>query len=149
MVGMTAAHNAVRASVSTGDPLPALEWSCEIAAVAQAYANVLQGQDCPLDHSGNEDYGENIYWRFSDPPTDATPQDVVDAWAAELTCYSYDKFPDQCTPVTDVCDSCGHYTAMVWRDTLRVGCGSARCGKAEIWVCNYDPPGNFVGEYPY
>jgi hypothetical protein len=25
----------------------------------------------------------------------------------------------------------------------------ARCGNTEIWVCNYNPPGNWVGEKPY
>ncbi len=149
MVGMTAAHNAVRATVSENDPLPTLEWSCDIAEVAQAWAEELALDDCPLDHSGNEDYGENIYWRYSDPPTDATPQQVVGAWADEEACYSYGQFPNQCTPIEDVCGDCGHYTQMVWRDTLRVGCGTARCGKAELWVCNYDPAGNFGGEYPY
>jgi pathogenesis-related protein 1 len=30
-----------------------------------------------------------------------------------------------------------------------VGCGVARSGRTEVWVCNYDPPGNYVGERPY
>ena len=42
-------------------------------------------------------------------------------------------------------------------DTVRIGCGKATCqdnapwgsGAWEIWVCNYDPPGNWVGEKPY
>ncbi len=50
---------------------------------------------------------------------------------------------------------CGHYTQLVWRDTERVGCGVANCnnvdgfGAGNLWVCNYDPPGNYVGERPY
>jgi len=44
---------------------------------------------------------------------------------------------------------CGHYTQIVWRDTKQVGCGVARDNRREIWVCNYDPPGNWVGHRPY
>jgi pathogenesis-related protein 1 len=60
MVGMTAAHNAVRAAVDTDVALPPLRWSAEVAAVAQAYADDLAVQDCALVHSGG-DYGENLY----------------------------------------------------------------------------------------
>ena len=50
-----------------------------------------------------------------------------------------------------------HVLALVWRDTRRVGCGVAACTsgspfRAKDWtlvVCNYDPPGNVVGEKPY
>ena len=44
---------------------------------------------------------------------------------------------------------CGHYTQVVWKNTKLVGCGIASCGNSEIWVCNYSPPGNYVGERPY
>ena len=34
-------------------------------------------------------------------------------------------------------------------DSQRLGCGQASCGATTLWVCNYDPPGNFGGERPY
>lgn len=35
----------------------------------------------------------------------------------------------------------GHFTAVVWRDTARLGCAVNRaCGWA-TYVCNYSPPG--------
>lgn len=142
--GVTAVHNAVRAEVSQGGALPPLEWSCEVAAVAQAYADELARDGCPLVHSGTA-YGENLYWSSNA----STVDDVVGAWAEERACYSYGQFPDQCTPMPGQCEDCGHYTQIVWRDTRRLGCGVARCGEAEVWVCNYDPPGNYLGEYPY
>lgn len=150
MQGMTAAHNAVRDTVTppNNEPLPPLSWSCELAEVAQAYAEHLANDmDCALVHSGG-DYGENIYWSYGFQPS---AQDVVDGWASEEPCYSYDKFPDQCSDVPDVCDQCGHYTQMVWRNTELVGCGMALCGpqQEQIWVCNYDPPGNWLTQYPY
>jgi len=44
---------------------------------------------------------------------------------------------------------CGHYTQIVWRDTKELGCGVARGGDREIWVCDYSPPGNYQGRLPY
>jgi hypothetical protein len=148
MVGMTEAHNAVRDSIEppNGTPLPPLDWSCDVAAVAQAYADELAAtMNCDLVHSGG-DYGENLYWSSGFQPT---PQDVVDAWASEAPCYSYGVFPDQCSVVPGQCEVCGHYTQMVWRNTEVVGCGMAECGQAQVWVCNYDPPGNYLDQYPY
>jgi pathogenesis-related protein 1 len=143
MTGMTAAHNAVRANVvpEPAEPMPALVWDGEIAAVAQAYA-----ERCVFEHSGG-DYGENLYAAAGQA---VTPQQVVDAWASEVAVYDYAS--NGCSGV------CGHYTQIVWADTRRLGCGAAHCtvnspfsGFAEWdhWVCNYDPPGNWVGEKPY
>jgi len=50
--------------------------------------------------------------------------------------------------------SAGHYTQVVWANTQFVGCGFGKCNDANGWmnnmfVCNYYPPGNWGGEYPY
>ena len=144
VAGITAAHNAARAAVDppASTPIPALEWSNDIAAVAQAYA-----ENCVFEHSGGA-YGENLY---AESGLNATPQDVVDAWVSEDADYDYDS---------NSCNGgaiCGHYTQVVWADSQRLGCGVAHCsqnspfgsGNWTIWVCNYDPPGNYVGEKPY
>jgi pathogenesis-related protein 1 len=143
MSGMTAEHNAVRAKVmpAAATPLPELTWSPEIAAVAQAYAD-----KCIWEHSSNQ-YGENLYATSGG----GTPADVVGSWASEVADYDYDA--NTCAPNK----ACGHYTQIVWADSLKLGCGMAKCpdnapwgnGPWEIWVCNYDPPGNWVGEKPY
>lgn len=142
LAGITAAHNEVRSSVDTTTALPPLEWSCEIAAVAQAYADELAERGCPLEHS-TSDYGENLYWASGGNPTAA---DAVEAWAAEESCYTYGEFPNTCS---GSCSSCGHYTQIVWRESTKLGCGQASCGNEQVWVCNYDPPGNYLGERPY
>jgi hypothetical protein len=36
---------------------------------------------------------------------------------------------------------------VVWRGTERVGCGTATCNGLDLFVCNYDPPGNVQGQY--
>jgi hypothetical protein len=41
----------------------------------------------------------------------------------------------------------GHFTALVWKSTTKLGCGSARCSRLSnrvILVCNYQPAGNIV-----
>lgn len=139
LAGITAAHNKIR------DPLglPPLVWSDDLARFAQTWADKLKRKGCRLDHrprSGPDaqKYGENIYSSTGYAPTAA---DVVDTWAAEVADYNYKT--NRCKGV------CGHYTQIVWRNSQRVGCGMATCGDTEVWVCNYDPPGNFLGQKPY
>jgi hypothetical protein len=71
----------------------------------------------------------------------ALPSDVVGDWASETRDYSY--------PTNTCAGVCGHYTQLIWSDTREVGCAVARDPAREVWVCNYDPPGNWVGERPY
>jgi len=127
------AHNRVRSSVG----VPPLTWSDRLAAVAQDWANhlVVEGR---LHHRASPRYGENLYLISGGR---ATPNDVVSAWAGEAEDYDYR---------TNTCRSrCGHYTQIVWRRTKAVGCAAARSRNIEVWVCEYYPPGNYVGERPY
>jgi uncharacterized protein YkwD len=130
---MLAGHNAVRKAVG----VPALTWSAQLAAFAQQWANELiaHGQ---FVHRRNSPYGENLY-EITGART--TPAEVVNQWASESKNYRYES--NSCRGV------CGHYTQIVWRDTRRVGCAVARDAKTEVWVCNYDPPGNWIGKRPY
>jgi uncharacterized protein YkwD len=130
---MVAAHNAVRARVG-GAPL---RWSDELAKVAQQWADglIASGQ---LAHSHNPKLGENLYEIRGAPASSAT---VVKSWADEVRDYDYGS--NSCKGV------CGHYTQIVWSDTKEVGCAVAKGGSREVWVCEYDPPGNWVGKKPY
>jgi len=69
------------------------------------------------------------------------PKDVVDSWGNEIENYNYED--NSCSGV------CGHYTQIVWATTKKVGCAKIKCDGNDIWVCNYDPPGNWVGQKPY
>jgi hypothetical protein len=142
MKGMVDRHNYWRARVGVGP----LAWSDELASYAQAWANELARRGCKMEHRPDkgkwaQQYGENIYWSSG---MKNEPADVVNSWASELKDYDEEKL--QCRGPWYVC---GHYTQVVWANTKEVGCGMARCGNAEIWVCNYNPPGNWVGEKPY
>lgn len=144
---MLAAHNAARANVSpaAATPIPPLEWSKELADIATAYA-----KECKFEHSENPDYGENLF--ASSVSTKAA--NVVKPWVDEKADYDY---------ASNTCAAekvCGHYTQVVWADSRKVGCGFAECTENTPfmgapsprwyhWVCNYDPPGNYVGQKPY
>ncbi|MEO0602829.1 MAG: CAP domain-containing protein [Myxococcota bacterium] len=135
------AHNTVRANAQPppSPPLSPLEWDEQLAEVATSWA-----RGCRFVHSEGTGFGENLYvasWA-------ASLEEAVDSWASEDAFYDYAD--NSCSGV------CGHYTQIVWRSTERVGCGFADCPVVEgvnfggrLWVCNYDPPGNFVGQKPY
>jgi pathogenesis-related protein 1 len=130
---MLAAHNAVRARVG----VPPLAWSEQLAARAQEWANTLLARR-QFGHRPHQAYGENL---FEMDGAAASPAQVVNDWASEARDYDYKS--NRCR------GRCGHYTQIVWRDTKSVGCGVARGGGREVWVCDYDPAGNWAGERPY
>ncbi len=132
---MLAAHNAVRAKLGV-EPLA---WSAPLAAYAQQWADHLVSTH-GFQHRANARYGENLYAVEGDGAA-ARPDDVVRAWAGEARRYDYRA--NSCR------DVCGHYTQVVWRATREVGCGVARSSGYEVWVCNYSPPGNVIGQRPY
>jgi len=149
--GVTGRHNLVRATVDppASPALPPLCYDADVEASAQAWAD-----GCVYAHSGS---GENLYAYVTTGAPPATPQlDAVDSWAGEAADYDYG--PNACDPGK----VCGHYTQVVWRDTTHLGCGVKLCPPASSpfappfdayswWyvVCQYEPPGNVVGQHPY
>ena len=131
-----AAHNAWRKRLK----VPPLQWSEPLAKFAQQWADTLQGQGCDPEHRPANKYGENIEWAGNQ---NLTPEKVVDLWGGEGKSYNYAANSCQAGK------NCLHYTQIVWADTTKVGCGVARCANSEVWVCNYAPPGNWVGKKPY
>ncbi len=130
---MLDAHNAVRARVG----VPPLVWSTQLAEVARDWANHLIATGS-FDHRRDSRYGENLYAISGGT---ASPAQVVAYWADEAR--GYDIRSNTCRGV------CGHYTQIVWGKTHAVGCAVATDLRREVWVCNYDPPGNIIGYRPY
>lgn len=160
-VGMTAAHNVARRSLDLDPPLPDLTWSEELAEFAQEWAETLVNDDnCgTIFHRMQSMYGENIALRGSRPlRVEYAPEEAVESWFSEIDCWEYGTIrgSESCDMVCiDELRSsgCGHFTQIAWRNTQQVGCGYATCDEDgwtnEVWVCNYDPPGNFVGQTPF
>ncbi|GJP33096.1 hypothetical protein CLOM_g8348 [Closterium sp. NIES-68] len=135
-------HNRARQEVGVAD----LAWDDGVAAAAAEWANNLASRGCPLEHGGAEGLGQNLYWRA---PAGLTPEEdrmAVQSWVAEKADWTYSPVPEGCADGR----MCGHYTQVVWRDTTHVGCASAQCPDGGgMWVCDYSPPGNFVGSTPF
>ncbi|KAJ9175049.1 hypothetical protein P3X46_013635 [Hevea brasiliensis] len=128
------AHNQARIHVGVGP----LTWDDKVAAYAQNYAN-QRISDCNLVHSGGP-YGENLAWGSGD----LSGTDAVKMWVDEKAYYDYNS--NSCAPG----QMCGHYTQVVWRDSVRLGCAKVTCNSGGTFIgCNYDPPGNYIGQRPY
>ncbi|QCD76639.1 pathogenesis-related protein 1-like [Vigna unguiculata] len=128
-------HNAARSQVG----VPNIVWDNTVAAFAQNYANQRRG-DCNLIHSGGDGkYGENL----AGSSGDLSGKDAVKLWVDEKPKYDYGSN-------TCVGGECRHYTQVVWKNSVRVGCAKVRCNNGGTFIgCNYDPPGNYQGQRPY
>lgn len=129
------AHNQVRAKLG----LPALTWSVPLENVARNWAESLLANG-KFEHSPHSRYGENL---FEIRGASASPAEVVEAWVDESRDFNAKANTCRAGAV------CGHYTQVVWRSTREVGCAVARGRGREVWVCEYNPPGNYVGERPF
>jgi len=149
LAGITLYHNQVRAAVQTATPLPALQWDPTLAATAAAWVAMCRDTDAPaglIDHNPNRSQGhpyyvgENVFGSGGQ----ATAQQAVNSWASEQANYTY---------ATNTCNGvCGHYTQIVWRTTVKLGCAKGTCAGftyPSSIVCNYGPGGNLQGAKPY
>jgi len=143
-LGILKAHNCARKTVvpAANPPMPSLVWSSSLATTAQNWAN-----QCQWQHSGTPGLGENL---AATAGFQYTPEALVKAWTSEIADYNYAN--NTCSGV------CGHYTQVVWRTTTEVGCGYTACTMGSpfpgfsnwnYYVCNYTPPGNWIGQRPY
>ncbi|KDQ16642.1 hypothetical protein BOTBODRAFT_84364, partial [Botryobasidium botryosum FD-172 SS1] len=112
-----------------------LTWSNSLATSAQAWAN-----RCQFRHSGTKGVGENL----AAGTGNYTPANAIKSWTDESSQYD-PKHPQY-----------SHFTQVVWKSTIQVGCAVASCngifdpkfGKANYYVCQYSPPGNVIGQFP-
>ncbi|KAK7331805.1 hypothetical protein VNO80_28546 [Phaseolus coccineus] len=127
-------HNAARSEVGVEN----IVWNDTVAAFAQDYAN--QRKDCLLIHSGGGGmYGENIAMNTGD----MSAAEAVKMWVDEKPYYDYAS--NSCLG-----GECLHYTQIVWRKSVHVGCAKVRCYLGGNFItCNYSPPGNYLGQRPY
>ncbi|XP_033119764.1 peptidase inhibitor 16-like, partial [Anneissia japonica] len=137
-------HNNYRLNVSpsAGD-MRKLVYDDTVASVAIDWVAT-----CPTNHNPNRNnYGENM--AFSTQPFDGDSLlSGIEGWYEEVGDYTYS---------TGACEAgkmCGHYTQVVDTRSLKVGCATNAnpCSGVTypyVFVCNYDPAGNFNGQKPY
>ena len=129
-------HNKVRRDVGVGP----LQWSPTLAEYAGEWADRLAKTSCRMKHRSAGKFGENLY---TGTAGHFTAVDAAKAWESEKKLYAGGVLTkENWYPA-------GHYTQMVWRKTSRLGCGESICKGMLMVVCNYDPPGNFIGQSPY
>jgi pathogenesis-related protein 1 len=136
-------HNTARKEVGVGP----VTWSKDLAAYAQKWADRLAArgdfEHRPADGEWAQKYGENL-------AIDASALKGAEAWYGEKKDYEKGTaIPEDFSQF-----KAGHYTQMVWKGTTKIGAGVAvvkegRFKGLVVVVCNYDPPGNVVGEKPY
>ncbi len=152
-------HNAIREAVNEGayfgqpkaePPIPLVVWDPKIAEKAQAYADTIS--DFSQGHSSSEYrtyasshhdgyHGENMAiggGSYEDPE-----YFVAEGWGSSEA--------QGCQLA-----SCGgHYTQIVWRETIAIGCGRKENvafgggSTGTLTVCQYAPGGNVNGRDPY
>jgi len=142
---ITKAHNEYRDLHGANQ----LQFSQSLANDAQTWADNLASNGCKLQHQpGLKGQGENLAFYAGRASNTLDP---VRSWYSERCDFErlgdYDN-----VPVKNIVGNppVGHFTQVIWGDTKKVGCGFAKCpaGNQEIWVCRYDPQGNFVMAQP-
>jgi hypothetical protein len=150
------AHNQARSGPLTPTPMPGLppvSWDPVLADSAYGYLVKCISTESPpalIDHNANRstDYqalggsgyvGENIFGSTGG----ATPAAAVSNWMAEASQYDYNTSP---------IGTAGHYTQVVWRASVRIGCAIVNCPGVtfhDTVLCDYAPGGNIQGQKPY
>jgi uncharacterized protein YkwD len=129
-------HNLYRAKHG----VPPLVLSPQLNDAAQHYAEQL-ARTQRLVHSGNKQYGENLFASRSSDQALPRPEVVVDHWYNEIQKYNFNKPGFQA--------GTGHFTQLVWKSSKALGMGIAQAADGTWYVVgNYSPPGNISGQFP-
>ena len=69
---------------------------------------------------------------------------IVNAWHSEVKDFIYGSDTNSYKRSGPI----GHYTAVVWAESYKLGCGGAYCDGSGYFFCNYGPPGNWANKLP-
>lgn len=157
-------HNRARQSLANGKVkgqpgalnMREMVWDEELARISQRWA-----EQCKPGHDLRRNVdryavGQNVAttWSFHrTPPSKDKPEfrRHVMAWFDEVYRFGWkardgDPFRFRM--------NLGHFTQLAWADTYMVGCGYSyyddpKRGLSKLYVCNYGPGGNLVGDSMY
>lgn len=120
--------------------VPALKLCKKLNREAQQYSEALAStrilKHSPESSSGN--CGENLAWASYDQ----SGKEVADRWYSEIKNYNYAS--------PGFSSDTGHFTAMVWKSTKKMGVGKAAASDGSTFVvARYEPAGNIVNPGHY
>jgi hypothetical protein len=82
----------------------------------------------------------NLHAHSTDPNHVVNGKDAVESWYDEIKHHVFNAEPKT--------TGTGHFTQVVWMSSKELGVGVKRNSKGQTFVvCNYSPPGNFIGNY--
>lgn len=116
---------------------PPLKLSSKLSREAARYAESLASTRI-LKHSmesSRGSCGENLAWASYDQ----TGKDVADRWYDEVKQYNFNR--------PGFSSGTGHFTAMVWKNTKKLGVGKATASDGSSFVvARYFPAGNITNQ---
>ncbi|XP_067001116.2 uncharacterized protein [Anabrus simplex] len=120
--------------------VPPLKLNKKICKYSEEWAKHLASRG-HMEHRQNSDYGENIFCSWSSNPNHRiTGREPVDNWYSEIKSHPFGREPKDLKS--------GHFSQVVWRDSRELGVAVAKSRTGQIFVvCNYSPPGNFIGSF--
>jgi uncharacterized protein YkwD len=133
-------HNTLRRIVPTTSTFE-MSWDNDIQKIAQQWAERCEFRH-PTSQSEKDQYlktskygcGQNIAMGTGSMTWNQT---ISGMWYGEVKDFKFGQ---------DTGKVVGHYTAIVWKNTNKVGCGYKLCkpgpDQFNFFVCNYGPAGN-------
>nr|XP_040141975.1 Golgi-associated plant pathogenesis-related protein 1 isoform X1 [Ictidomys tridecemlineatus] len=117
--------------------VPPLKLCKKLNQEAQQYSEALASTRI-LKHSPESSRGqcgENLAWASYDQ----TGKEVADRWYSEIKSYNFQQ--------PGFTSGTGHFTAMVWKNTKKMGVGKASASDGSSFVvARYFPAGNVVNQ---
>ena len=150
-----AAHNQARSGPLTPPPSPALppvSWDAILADSVYNYAIGCQGGRTACSATTPTARPTTRRWvaavtsvrtSMAGAAAARRPTTPCRLWMSEASSYDY---------ASGNIGNAGHYTQIVWRDSVRIGCAIVDCPALTYHntvICDYAPGGNISGQKPY
>jgi hypothetical protein len=136
---LLALHNRERSATGARP----LVWDNGLAAAAAAYGPDLErlGKLAHSPPGARPGQGENLWMGTRDA---YELEEMAGGWAAEKSLFRAGVFP--AVSASGNWSDVGHYTQMIWKGTIRIGCAVHKSRQWDFLICRYSPPGNVVGQ---
>jgi len=128
---------------------PQMTWDDGTSKTAEAWAkkSLATGVFRHSSRRYRHGAGENIAWQAGPNKQNTVKHigEMIQDWYSEIEfCAS-----DTCDKSRSYRSAIGHFTQVIWKDSIKLGCGHAtgshpRYGEQIYFVCQYSPAGNYI-----